>query len=243
MTSLTTTSKSERTIPPSTERARTAPPLPEETRAPRRRGHSRLSAFFRFSPVAPFVTAARFTAFAGAVACTPTATFESAVPSGAGDTWRPFVAGDAERLFSDVREDAEVEVGYVFGVDGWRGCEDGSGEDDLELTEEMAAAAVVVVFGGGAAGADVAEAVVGLDADAGSEGASDLEGVLNSTGRTWKREDSEDRQRNERLRITHLRCGMHARDQLRSVAIAVVILQQELPSLLVQRRFRVGVNE
>ena len=78
-------------------------------------------------------------------------------------------------------EDAEVEVGYVFGVDGWRGCEDGSGEVDLELTEGMVEA---VVFGGGAEGVDVMERGAGLDVEVDSEGVSDLEGVLNSTGRT-----------------------------------------------------------
>ncbi len=49
--------------------------------------HSRLSAFFRFSPPAPVATAARLTAFVlPGVGCTPTATFASAVPRGEGET-------------------------------------------------------------------------------------------------------------------------------------------------------------
>lgn len=69
--------------------------------------HSRLSAFLRFSPPAPAATAARFTAFVPPEACTPTATLESAVPSGDGETWRSF---GEDVPFSDVREEADVDV-------------------------------------------------------------------------------------------------------------------------------------
>ena len=61
------------------------------------------------------------------MACTPTATFESAVPRGEGDTWRSF----GEVPFSDDSEDADVDVEYVFGVDGCNGCE-GKGDDDFD---------------------------------------------------------------------------------------------------------------
>ncbi len=75
------------------------------TRATR---HSLLRAFLRFSPPAPLWTAARLTAFVPGFACTPTATLESAVPSGDGDTWRPL----AELLlFSEERETGEGDVG------------------------------------------------------------------------------------------------------------------------------------
>ena len=69
--------------------------------------HNRLSAFFRFSPPVPVGTAARFTALVLGFACTPTATFESAVPSGEGETCRSF----AELPFSADRVEGDVGEG------------------------------------------------------------------------------------------------------------------------------------
>ena len=69
-----------------------------------------MSAFLRFSPPAPaFATAARLTAFELGFACTPTATFESAVPSGDGDTWRSFA--ELLLLFSEGSEGGEGDAG------------------------------------------------------------------------------------------------------------------------------------
>lgn len=151
------------------------------------RDYSRLSAFFRFSPPAPFATAARFTAFVPPDAgCTPTATLASAVPSGEGETCRSF---DDALLPAD----RDGGVPYVFGVDGCSGWEVEGG-----FADTGGAALVVAAFGAVGAAATGVEEVAGegvedveadADADAevdGSEGVSDFEGVLNSTGRTWR---------------------------------------------------------
>ena len=159
-----------------------------------RAGHSLFSAFLRFSPPAPFGTAARLTAFVPGFACTPTATFESAVPSGDGDTWRSFAVFPV--VFSAERVLGAGDVGYVLGVDGWRGWEGsgGMGEDDFEYVEGggTAVAAAGVGLGAGVeeveaeAEADVDAIAVDVDVDGDSEGASELDGVLNSAGRTWE---------------------------------------------------------
>ena len=76
-----------------------------------RRSHNRLSAFFRFSPPVPDVTAARLTGLvAAASVCTLTAMLELAVPRGDGEDSRSLVA---DVFFSPDRPvgDAEVDVG------------------------------------------------------------------------------------------------------------------------------------
>ena len=136
----------------------------------------------RFSPVVPVPAAARLTALAGgtAAACTPTATFASAVPSGEGETCRVAVATPAFSAGVGASEGEDVEVGYVFGVEGWRGCEGGDA-DDLRFEVGVDAFA-----GGAGVGAGVEEG----EADADVEAAlvvvefSDFEGMLNSAGRT-----------------------------------------------------------
>lgn len=40
---------------------------------------------------------------------------------------------------------------------------------------------------------------------------------------------------------THPRCGVHAGNQLGSITVVVVVIQQELSSFLIQSGFRVGV--
>ena len=113
------------------------------------------------------------------------------MPSGEGETWRSL---GADVPFSEEREEADGDVEYVFGVDGWRGWEEETGGevgfDGADPAEAVVAAFAVAevvgagwvevegVAGEGAAGVGFAEDVEG------SDGVSDRDGVLNSAGRT-----------------------------------------------------------
>ena len=43
--------------------------------------------------------------------------------------------------------------------------------------------------------------------------------------------------------FTYSRCGVDARYQFRTRAVAIVVLQQEFPGFLIQGGFRVGIDQ
>lgn len=190
----------------------------------------------RFSPAPAPGAAPRLTAFAGLRAAPAFITggaFESAVPSGAGDTRRSSFFSPGGFL-SDASED---EIENVFDADCRNGivtvavamppfCGERCGSGKIDGNEEV----------------EASEATIGADGLSASTGA---DCVSNSAGGTWVR-GKPLRSVGERVGSRHgtcLGCRMYARDQLGTLAVAFVVLLQELAGLLVEGRVWIRVNK